>query len=52
MTFEVPQAELQLWNAEKKWVVEPGTYTVWAGDSSQAAPSAKFMLQAAPSPVR
>ena len=47
VTFEVPQADLALWNAENKWAVEPGAYTVWAGDSSQAALTAKFTLQAA-----
>jgi len=45
VTFEVPQDELAVWNAEKKWAVEPGAYTVWAGDSSLAEPSAKFTLR-------
>jgi beta-glucosidase len=52
ITFEVPRAELALWNAEKKWVVEPGAYTVWVGDSSQATLSAKFTLEARPSTAR
>ena len=43
--FEVPQSELAVWNAEKKWVVEPGAYTVWVGDSSQATLTAAFKLQ-------
>jgi len=47
ITFEVPQDELAIWNAEKKWAVEPGAYTVWVGDSSQAALTAKFVLGAA-----
>ncbi|HEY1902026.1 MAG TPA: glycoside hydrolase family 3 N-terminal domain-containing protein [Terracidiphilus sp.] len=46
VTFEVPQSELALWNAEKTWVVEPGAYTAWVGDSSQAALTGKFLLQA------
>ncbi len=46
VSFEVPREELALWNAEKKWVVEPGAYTVWVGDSSQATLTAKFSLQA------
>jgi beta-glucosidase len=45
VTFEVPQDELAVWNAEKKWVVEPGAYTVWVGDSSQATLTAKFTLR-------
>jgi beta-glucosidase len=52
VTFDVPQDDLALWNAEKKWVVEPGGYTVWVGDSSQAALTAKFMLQMAPPGAR
>lgn len=52
VTFEVTQDDLALWNAEKKWVVEPGAYTVWVGDSSQAALTAKFILQRAPSGAR
>jgi beta-glucosidase len=47
VTFEVPQDDLALWNAEKRWVVEPGAYTMWAGDSSQARLTAKFTLQGA-----
>jgi beta-glucosidase len=49
VTFEVPQDDLAVWNAEKQWVVEPGAYTVWAGDSSPAALTAKFTLGAEPS---
>jgi beta-glucosidase len=45
VAFEVPQDELAVWNAEKKWVVEPGAYTVWVGESSQATLTAKFMLR-------
>jgi beta-glucosidase len=46
ITFEVPRSELAVWNAEKKWEVEPGAYTVWVGDSSQATLSARFTVQA------
>ncbi len=45
VTFRVPQSQLAIWNAEHKWVVEPGHYTVWAGESSEAALSAQFVLQ-------
>jgi beta-glucosidase len=43
--FEVPQEHLALWNAQQRWVVEPGNYTVWAGGSSAATLSAKFTLR-------
>jgi len=52
ITFEVPQSELAVWNAEKQWAVEPGTYTVWVGDSSQATLSEKFTVQTDPHGAR
>ena len=33
-------------------LVEPGTYTVWVGDSSQASLTAKFVLRAEPAGAR
>jgi beta-glucosidase len=45
VTFRVPQKELEVWNAEKKWAIECGEYTVWAGGSSQATLSARFGLK-------
>src|ERR1700730_5684341 len=33
VTFQVPQTQLALWNANGKWVVEPGKYTFWVGGS-------------------
>jgi beta-glucosidase len=47
ITFEVPQSDLAIWNAEHKWVVEPGSFTLWVGDSSQATLTAKFKLERA-----
>ena len=44
LTFEVPLSDLAVWNAEKQWAIEPGAYTVWLGDSSQAELTAKFTL--------
>jgi beta-glucosidase len=44
VTFHVPQDRLAVWNAERRWVVEPTSYTVWAGGSSDAALTAKFHL--------
>jgi beta-glucosidase len=45
VTFRVPSNQLAVWNAEEKWAVEPGSYTVWVGGSSEATLSAKFSLQ-------
>lgn len=45
VTFLVPQNQLAVWNAEKKWAVEAGRYTAWVGGSSRASLSAEFNLQ-------
>ena len=45
VSFAVPQEQLAVWNAEAKWVVEPGTFTVWAGASSEAKLTSKFILK-------
>jgi beta-glucosidase len=45
VTFALPQSQLAVWNAEGRWVVEPGSFTVWAGGDSRAALSAKFVLR-------
>jgi beta-glucosidase len=47
VTFDLPLSELAIWNAEHKWVVEPGTFTVSVGDSSDATLSAEFHLGSA-----
>jgi beta-glucosidase len=44
VTFRVPQDQLAIWNQEEKWVVESGSYTVWAGGSSEASLTTKFLL--------
>lgn len=44
VSFRVPRSELAIWNAEHKWVVEPGNYTLWAGGSSQASLTEHFLL--------
>ena len=42
--FRIPQDQLAVWNAENKWAVEAGSYTLWVGGSSQASLTAKFVL--------
>ncbi len=48
VTFDLPLSELAIWNAEHKWVVEPGNFTVWVGDSSDATLSAQFHVGSSP----
>lgn len=43
--FHVPQKQLEIWNAEKQWLIEDAEYTVWAGGSSQATLSSEFHLK-------
>ena len=45
VTFAVPQEQLAVWNAEGRWAVEPGKYTVWVGGSSQAALTSSLVLK-------
>jgi beta-glucosidase len=45
VTFVVPQSQLAVWNTGKKWVVEPGLVTLWAGGNSSAALTANFTLR-------
>jgi beta-glucosidase len=45
VTFMVSQSQLAIWNAEGKWVVEPGTFTLWAGGESRANLTTKFTLR-------
>lgn len=44
VTFRIPQKQLAIWNAEGKWAVEPGDYTVWAGGSVLASLTTTFQL--------
>jgi len=46
ITFQVPKADLALWNADHIWVVEPGAYTIWVGDSSEATLTTTFKIVA------
>jgi beta-glucosidase len=43
--FHISQEQLAVWNAERKWAVEQGNYTIWAGGSSLASLTAKFSLK-------
>lgn len=45
VTFEIPQRQIAVWNAYKKWAIEAGEYTVWVGGSSEATLSSKFYLR-------
>jgi len=41
----VKQSDLELWNGNHEWKVEPGEYTVFVGGNSGDGLSAKFVLQ-------
>ena len=43
--FRVKQTQLAVWNAQGRWAVEPGNYTVWVGGSSLASLTDKFVLK-------
>jgi beta-glucosidase len=42
--FHVKQSDLAVWSKHRKWIVEPGSYTVFVGDSSDATLAAKFRI--------
>lgn len=43
--FDISRDQLAVWNADHKWAIEPGNFTIWAGGSSEATLAAKFLLQ-------
>src|SRR6201996_4186902 len=45
VSFRIQRSQLAVWNAEGKWIVESGQFTVWAGGSSQAPLSGQFRLE-------
>ncbi|MFC6646385.1 beta-glucosidase BglX [Granulicella cerasi] len=46
VTLDVPAAELTFWSPSlRRWVLEPGTFDLWAGDSSDASLHTTFTLQ-------
>jgi beta-glucosidase len=44
--FTVPVAELAVWRMAEKWAIEPGSFTAWAGGSSDAGLKTTFNLPA------
>jgi beta-glucosidase len=44
VTFHIPQEQLAIWNADGKWAVEQGSYSVWAGGASDASLTRSFEL--------
>jgi beta-glucosidase len=42
--FHVKQSDLAVWSRKQQWVVEPGTYTLFAGGSSDATLATKFKI--------
>ena len=45
VVFHVPQEQLAIWNTDGKWVIEPGSFTIWVGGSSEATLTAHFVLK-------
>jgi beta-glucosidase len=45
VTMHLHQKQLEVWNAEKAWAVEPGYYTLWVGGSSEATLTTRFLLK-------
>lgn len=43
--FHIAAKDLQIWNAEGKWIFEPGNYTLWAGGSSNAELTTKLIVK-------
>jgi beta-glucosidase len=48
VVFRLKQSQLAVWNLKHEWAVEPGPYTVFAGDSSQASLAASFTMPGQP----
>ncbi len=45
VSFHLKQSDLAVWNANQKWQVEPGKYTVMVGGESSGGSSARFALK-------
>jgi beta-glucosidase len=49
VSFTVEERSIQYWNAAVKgWVVDPGTFDVWVGNSSAATQHAELVVAGAP----
>lgn len=44
INFRISRSQLAVWNVARQWVTEPGSYTLWAGGSSEASVTTKFVL--------
>ncbi len=42
--FLLPRSEFAVWSVAKRWIVEPGPYTLYAGDNAYAELSAHFPI--------
>jgi beta-glucosidase len=42
--LHIKRGDLEVWGASQQWKLEPGEFTVWAGGSSEAKLSKKFVL--------
>ena len=43
--FRVKQSQIAVWAVDRRWVVEEGRYTAWAGGSSETTVETHFALQ-------
>lgn len=49
VSFDLDESSVRYWNgAVKDWVIDPGTFDVWVGSSSNATPHATFVVGGAP----
>jgi len=44
VSFRISRSQLAVWNVSRRWIIEPGSYTLWAGGSSEASVTTKFVL--------
>jgi beta-glucosidase len=44
VTFRISRSQLAVWNVSRRWVIESGSYSLWAGGSSEASVTTKFVL--------
>jgi beta-glucosidase len=42
--FSISRSQIAVWNVSRRWVIEPGNYTLWAGGSSEASLTTEFVL--------